>query len=133
MPNRKPDAHKETFSRDTLPQAIPDPAAAAWDGRLNPPGQFGKLGGQGFLDGHDASRRTDARIRDEAVQCLRELDHVDTFDVDVQVHEGQITLGGTVRSRDDKTAIETALVEIEAVRSVVNGLRVVAPRSESAS
>ena len=48
---------------------------------------------------------------------------LDLRDVDVEVRDGEVTLNGTVRRKEDKRRIED-VADIEGVRNVQNNLRV---------
>jgi osmotically-inducible protein OsmY len=48
---------------------------------------------------------------------------LDLRDVKVEVHDGEVTLFGTVRHKGDKRRIED-IADIEGVRNVQNNLRV---------
>jgi hypothetical protein len=48
---------------------------------------------------------------------------LDLRDVDVEVHDGEVTLNGTVRRKEDKRRIED-VADIEGVSNVQNNLRV---------
>jgi len=48
---------------------------------------------------------------------------LDLRDVDVEVHDGEVTLNGTVHRKEDKRRIED-VADIEGVRNVQNNLRV---------
>ena len=57
------------------------------------------------------------------VQRLEDERHLDLRDIDVIVEDGEVTLNGTVRRREDKRRIED-VAEIDGVRHVQNNLRV---------
>ena len=50
--------------------------------------------------------------------------YVDPSDVEVRVENGEVTLNGSVRSREEKRRAEDAIESISGVRDVHNRLRV---------
>jgi osmotically-inducible protein OsmY len=86
--------------------------------------------------GHDALRpnytgrgprgyqRTDDRIREDVCDWLTDDPRIDASDVEVQVMRGEVTLAGSVRSRDEKRFAEDVVERITGVREVNNGLKV---------
>jgi osmotically-inducible protein OsmY len=86
--------------------------------------------------GHDVSRpnyagrgprgyqRTDDRIREDVCDWLTDDPRIDASDVEVQVSKGEVTLAGSVRSRDEKRFAEDVVERITGVREVNNGLKV---------
>jgi len=69
-------------------------------------------------------QRSDDRIREEISDRLTDDDRVDPSDVTVQVQKGEVTLSGTVNSRDQKRCAEDCAEAISGVREVINNLRV---------
>ncbi|MDQ3036668.1 MAG: BON domain-containing protein [Myxococcota bacterium] len=82
----------------------------------------GPFHGRG-LRGH---RRSDERIHEAACERIAGQGWIDASDVEVRVHDREVTLRGSVRSRADKKALEQ-LVEVSGVEDVHNELRI-APR-----
>jgi osmotically-inducible protein OsmY len=86
--------------------------------------------------GHDVSRpnyagrgprgyqRTDDRIREDICDWLTDDPRIDASDVEVQVAKGEVTLAGSVRSRDEKRFAEDIVERITGVREVNNSLKV---------
>lgn len=68
--------------------------------------------------------RSDDRIREDACDALTEDWHVDASRVEVQVESGEVTLNGTVSSREQKRRAEDCLERLSGVRHVQNNLRV---------
>src|SRR5579884_3574161 len=68
-------------------------------------------------------RRSDERIREDV--CMRLADHpgIDTSDLDVSVHDGEVTLEGNVDDRFEKRLAEDLAEEVPGVRDVHNRLR----------
>lgn len=69
-------------------------------------------------------RRSDERIREDMCDCLTEDDCIDASNIDVAVKDCEVTLSGTVSSREEKRRAEDLIEEISGVRDVRNSLRV---------
>jgi hypothetical protein len=70
-------------------------------------------------------RRSDDRIRDEVCEQLTEDWHVDATDISIEVHDGEVTLSGTVSSREQRRRAEDCAERVRGVHDVFNRLRVV--------
>jgi osmotically-inducible protein OsmY len=68
--------------------------------------------------------RSDERIRDDANDKLTDDPRVDASNITVAVQDGEITLGGTVTSREAKRRAEDVVDIISGVKHVQNNLRV---------
>jgi hypothetical protein len=68
--------------------------------------------------------RSDERIRDDANDHLTQDWGVDASDITVSVSNGEITLDGTVDSRQSKRRAEDCVENISSVKHVQNNLRV---------
>jgi hypothetical protein len=68
-------------------------------------------------------QRSDERLREEVCERLMR-GWMDASEVDVRVKDGEVTLVGSVRSRDEKHAIEDVAADILGVKDVHNHLRV---------
>ncbi|MBW8753418.1 MAG: BON domain-containing protein [Sphingomonadales bacterium] len=68
--------------------------------------------------------RSDERIREDANDKLTEDWRVDASNVTVTVKEGEVTLNGTVTSREAKRRAEDVVDDISGVKHVQNNLRV---------
>jgi osmotically-inducible protein OsmY len=68
--------------------------------------------------------RSDERIRDDANDKLTEDRRVDASNITVAVQDGEVTLGGTVTSREAKRRAEDVVDNISGVKHVQNNLRV---------
>ena len=68
-------------------------------------------------------QRSDDRIREDICERLMQA-WMDADDVDVRVDKGEVTLSGTVRSRDEKRAIEDLAEDVLGVKEVNNEIRV---------
>lgn len=69
-------------------------------------------------------RRSDDRIREDINDRLTDDSWLDANGVDVAVTNGDVTLTGTVRSREDKKRAEALAESIAGVENVQNNLRV---------
>ncbi len=68
-------------------------------------------------------QRSDDRIREDLCERLMQA-WMDADDVDVRVEKGAVTLTGTVKSRDEKRAIEDLAEDVLGVKEVNNEIRV---------
>ncbi len=68
--------------------------------------------------------RTDERIREDASERLTDDWRVDARKIEVAVSNGEITLNGTVTSRDQKRRAEDLIEDLSGVKHVQNNLRV---------
>jgi len=67
--------------------------------------------------------RSDERIRDNICEALTDDDHIDASAIEVIVHDGEVTLTGTVDDRETKRAAEDCIWHIGGVKDVQNNLR----------
>jgi hypothetical protein len=92
----------------------------------------GGFGGsnRGFNQGPHSGRgpqgwqRSDDRIREDVNEALSQHGWLDATNVNVDVHNGMVTLTGTVENRYAKRMAEDALENISGVSDVQNNLRV---------
>lgn len=73
-------------------------------------------------------RRNDNRIREDICELMTEDDELDPSDVEVNVQNGEVTLTGSVESRNDKRRAEDLAERIPGVRDVHNRLQVMRAR-----
>jgi hypothetical protein len=69
-------------------------------------------------------RRSDARIHEDVCELMTEDDDLDPSEIEVTVRDGEITLTGTVESRQDKRRAENLAERVPGVRDVHNHLQV---------
>ncbi|RAK55114.1 BON domain-containing protein [Phenylobacterium soli] len=69
-------------------------------------------------------KRADERISDEAHERLTEDPYVDASNISVSVSGGEVTLSGTVESREAKHRAERCVEDVSGVNHVQNNLRV---------
>lgn len=69
-------------------------------------------------------RRSDTRIHEDVCEALTEDPRLDASSLEVSVSECEVTLTGTVSSRDDKRLAEDLAEAVSGVRDVHNQLRV---------
>lgn len=74
--------------------------------------------------GPSGYRRSDERIREDVNDRLSDDSWLDASNVDVHVHEGEVTLSGTVHDRHDKRHAEDLAERVSGVHHVQNNLRV---------
>jgi hypothetical protein len=87
-------------------------------GRLDEPGvDYRGLGPRGYT-------RSDERIREDVCDRLSDDPLVDASDVEVSVSHSEITLSGTVSSREQKRRAEDCADDVPGVMHVQNNLRV---------
>jgi hypothetical protein len=89
-------------------------------------GRWGN-GGQrrGFAGrGPKGYQRSDERIKEQVSDALMDDDDVDASEISIEVSQGEVTLTGTVSSREEKRAAEDAVEHVSGVREVINQLRV---------
>lgn len=69
-------------------------------------------------------RRSDDRIREDVCEALTEDPRVDASRFEVRVQGGEVTLTGTVQSRDEKRLAEELAERVSGVTDVQNQLRI---------
>jgi osmotically-inducible protein OsmY len=79
---------------------------------------------RGVGRGPKGYKRSDERIREDICDRLMQNDDLDSSDVEVQVSGGEVTLQGTVESRQMKHVIENIVDSVQGVQEVHNQLRV---------
>ncbi|MBO9710994.1 MAG: BON domain-containing protein [Caulobacter sp.] len=108
---------------------------AAWTGdhdaqaRRNVDARLGEHRGRGPRN----YRRSDERIRDDVNDRLTDDSWLDAGGVEVTVENGEVTLSGQVRSREDKRRAEVIAEGVSGVENVQNNLRAVRPEDAEAS
>lgn len=68
--------------------------------------------------------RSDERIREDVNERLSDDPWLDASEIEVQVRSCEVTLAGTVQSRDDKRRTEDLVERVSGVKHVQNNLRV---------
>jgi osmotically-inducible protein OsmY len=68
--------------------------------------------------------RSDDRIREDVSDRLSDDSWLDASEIEVTVSKGEVTLAGTVHSREDKRHAEDLADQVSSVRHVQNNLRV---------
>jgi osmotically-inducible protein OsmY len=69
-------------------------------------------------------QRSDERIREEVCDRLTDDPRIDASDIEVHMKGGELTLSGSVRTREEKRFTEDLVERITGVREVNNNLRV---------
>jgi BON domain-containing protein len=71
-------------------------------------------------------KRSDERIREDVCERIARSG-IDADEVEVEVQGGEVTLTGTIRSRDEKRRLEDTIEDVFGVDEVQNHLRVTRP------
>jgi osmotically-inducible protein OsmY len=69
-------------------------------------------------------RRSDQRVHEAVCDCLTDDPHIDASNIDVTVKDCEVTLAGTVSTREEKRRAEDMSARIPGVKDVTNNLRV---------
>ncbi|HEX6089350.1 MAG TPA: BON domain-containing protein [Gemmatimonadales bacterium] len=94
---------------------------------------FGSESGRGYESGRQMGyvgrgpkgyRRSDDRIREDVSEELTQHPGIDASDIEVRVENGEVTLTGTVESRQAKRMAEDCVDRCSGVKEVHNQLRV---------
>ncbi|MGA0605567.1 BON domain-containing protein [Phenylobacterium sp. VNQ135] len=93
----------------------------------------GMAGGQHRGKGPKNYTRSDDRIREDVNDRLADDDWLDASDIDVTVDKCEVTLTGTVTSREDKRRAEDVAERVSGVKHVQNNIRVQAQDSTTSS
>lgn len=72
-------------------------------------------------------RHSDADIARELRDCLAEDVGLDSCNVEIEVHNGEVTVSGTVRHADDMKRVEAHACAVTGVVVVRNGLQATQP------
>ena len=101
----------------------------------SPSGQYGRYGssqpssawsseGPYVGRGPQGYKRSDERIAEDVNECLTRHGRIDATQIQVSVREGEVTLAGSVNSREEKRLAEDAVEACYGVKEVHNQLRV---------
>jgi osmotically-inducible protein OsmY len=69
-------------------------------------------------------QRSDDRIREDVCEVLTQHGNIDASEIEIDVKNGEVTLRGTVDSRQTKRMAEDAIEHLSGVREINNQLRV---------
>ena len=88
--------------------------------------RFGGTGQQGRFSGRGPRnyKRSDQRIQEDVYERLSMQNEIDASDITVEVHDGVVTLSGTVEDRRAKRLAEDIAEQVLGVKDVKNELRV---------
>jgi osmotically-inducible protein OsmY len=111
------------------------PPGASSQGGLEPTGGKAWGEGPGGLErrtpgssqpgtGPRFQRRSDDKIREEIWELLNNNADLDASEVEVHVEGGEVTLSGTVESRDARWLTEDLVTSVSGVREVYNQIKV---------
>ena len=70
-------------------------------------------------------KRSDDRVREEICDCMTDDPLLDASEIVVQVSNGEVTLSGSVSSREQKRRAEDVAERVSGVTDVTNQLRIV--------
>ena len=101
--------------------------ARNWEGMQSRQGSRTSFAGRGPKD----YQRSDDRIREEVSDRMTDDHDLDASEISVEVRGGEVTLTGTVRTRDQKRRAEDCAESISGVSEVVNNIRVKADDASS--
>jgi hypothetical protein len=87
-------------------------------------GGMNRGGGEHRGRGPKNYTRSDERIREDVNDRLSDDSWLDASEIDVQVTSCEVTLAGTVCSRDDKRRAEEVAEQVSGVKHVQNNLRI---------
>jgi len=85
---------------------------------------YGERAGQHRGRGPKGYRRSDERIREDVCDRLSDDASVDASEIEVRVNNCEVTLSGTVESREQKRRAEDCAEAVSGVKNVQNNLRV---------
>lgn len=68
-------------------------------------------------------KRSDERIKEQVCDILEQDHSIDASEIDVEVKDGEVTLTGTVQSREDKRLAEQLIEDCAGVKDVINNIR----------
>lgn len=83
-----------------------------------------EAGGRHTGRGPRTYRRSDDSIRDEICEVLTNHGDLDASEIEIVVAGGEVTLGGSVETRDEKYLAEELAEMTSGVRQVFNEIRV---------
>jgi osmotically-inducible protein OsmY len=100
-------------------------------GRAYRPGWESGIRGEFTGRGPKGYQRSDARIHEDVCDRLAEAPDIDASDIEVRTTNGEVTLSGSVREREEKRRAEDLIEGVSGVRDVHNNLRVSRPQEET--
>jgi osmotically-inducible protein OsmY len=104
------------------PEGSDLPAEKTWSGGRNGP-ERRKPGGSYSGPAPRFQRRADDKIREEILELLTNNADLDASEVEVHVEGGEVTLTGTVDSRDARWLAEDLVTSVSGVCEVFNQLK----------
>jgi hypothetical protein len=112
------------------------PHREGWAGRFDSLGQNLKEGIRKAFRGLKGYKRSDERVREDVcdrMNLLSERFGMDLSEVEVRVHDGEVTLTGIIADRQHKHLLENEADSVSGVRDVQNQIRVRFEGSEPSS
>jgi BON domain len=105
------------------PEGLEPTSASPWGEARQGPDRR-KPGGSPQGPGLQFHRRSDDKIHEEIWDLLTNNADLDASEVDLHVEGGEVTLTGTVDSRDARWLIEDLVNSVTGVREVTNRIKV---------
>lgn len=87
-------------------------------------GRSGALSGMFRGKGPKGYQRSDDRIREDVCECLTDDSMIDATNIEVTAKNGEVTLSGTVNTREEKRRAIDIVEDLSGVKDVHNNLRV---------
>jgi hypothetical protein len=109
--------------RDWWDRARDEVASWVGDRRAEQRRRWDRVRGEHRGHGPRGYRRSDERIREDVNDRLTDDSWLDASDIEVAVHDGEVTLTGNVSSRADKRRAEDLADDVSGVVHVQNNLR----------
>ena len=116
MSNQPPASRRETRGMSWRAEGAQDYPGGRLDEEIAAATHRGK-GPKGY-------RPSDERLRERVCERLTDDPYIDATDIEVSVANGEITLSGTVETRQMKYAVEDLVSEMPAVTAVHNSIQV---------
>ena len=112
------------MTRRKAQQGSNAPGENTWGTRQDGPDRRKPGGGSNSGTSPRFNRRTDDKIREEILELLTNNADLDAAEVEVHVEGGEVTLSGTVESRDARWLTEDLVTSVAGVREVYNQIKV---------
>ncbi|HYP15423.1 MAG TPA: BON domain-containing protein, partial [Bryobacteraceae bacterium] len=105
----------------TRPTGFGAPSGKDW---FSGPGPQPDRGGRFAGKGPKGWKRSDDRIREDVCERLTHHPDVDASEIEIQVHEAEVTLSGTVDDRHARRLAEDVAEGVSGVKHVHNNIRI---------
>lgn len=91
----------------------------------------GRQTGEHKGKGPKGYQRSDERIKEDINDRLSDDEHIDASNTDVTIENGEVTLSGTVNSKEAKRRAEDAAEAISGIKNIENRIRVTTEKSDN--